>query len=111
MAFTCLYAASGKKAGRPKRGLPVVTASHRSVMACRKAADFALGKARVCGRAPAPGATGRGAGDLAALAGRIALPVGLAGWVGRGAVTAALTRATDGDGDGAVEPAPHPASR
>jgi hypothetical protein len=80
-------------------------------MACRKAADFALGKARVCGRAPAPGATGRGAGDLAALAGRIALPVGLAGCVGGGAVTAALARATDGDGDGAVEPAPHPASR
>src|SRR5580693_7924976 len=99
MAFTCLYAASGKKAGRPKRGLPVVTASHRSVIACWKAADFALGKAPVCGRAPAPGATGREAGDLAALAGRMALSVGLAGCVGGGVVTAALARATDGDGN------------
>jgi hypothetical protein len=61
MAFTCRYAASGKKAGRPKRGLPVVTASHRSAMALRKAAEAVRGRAWVCGRAPAPGATGTAA--------------------------------------------------
>src|SRR5256884_4003163 len=67
-AFTCLYAATGKKPGRPKRGFPVVTASHRSAIALRKAAESVRGKARVWGSAPAPGATGRAAGDAVAAA-------------------------------------------
>jgi hypothetical protein len=35
-------------------------------MALRKATDWMLGRARVCGRAPAPGATGIAAGEPAA---------------------------------------------
>src|SRR2546429_466433 len=66
-AFTCLYAATGKKPGRAKRGFPVVTASHRSAMALRNAAESVRGKARVCGNAPAPGATGTADGDALAL--------------------------------------------
>src|SRR5579872_6648530 len=74
-AFTCLYAATGKKPGRPKRGFPVVTASHRSAIALRNAAESVRGKARVCGSAPAPGATGRADGDALAVALGVALPV------------------------------------
>src|SRR5947207_2302023 len=66
-AFTCLYAATGKKPGRAKRGFPVVTASHRSAIAWRNAAESVRGKARVCGSAPAPGATGTADGDVLAL--------------------------------------------
>src|SRR5438128_9308957 len=109
MAFSCRYAASGKKAGRPKRALPVVTASHRSVIAWRKASESVLGKARVCGRAPAPGATGSGAGDEAALACGAALPVGLAAGGVRGdPVPVALALA---GAEGTGERPPHPASR
>ena len=35
----------------------MVTASHRSAIALRKATESVRGKARVCGSAPAPGAT------------------------------------------------------
>src|SRR5271165_3383414 len=116
MAFSCRYAASGKKAGRPKRGFPLVTASHRSAIALRKAVDSVRGKVPVCGRAPAPGATGREAGDGGALACGTALPAGLAGVVGCDVtpVPGALAWVADGGGageDGAGEPAPHPASR
>ena len=73
------------------------------------------GKARVCGRAPAPGATGRGAGDGVALACGTALPAVLAGGcVGGDPVPVALALvvlALVAGGDGAGEPAPHPASR
>src|SRR5271166_1181868 len=62
IAFTCSYAASGKKAGRASRGFPVVTASHRSCMAFLKATDLVLGNALVCSRRPAPGATGSALG-------------------------------------------------
>src|ERR1039457_4100420 len=61
-AFSCWYAPSGKKAGSPRREFPVVTASHRSVIAWRKATESVLGRVRVCGSAPAPGATGRAVG-------------------------------------------------
>src|SRR5215472_6088428 len=63
MALSCSYAASGKNAGSANRDLPVVTASHRSWMALRNATDFVLGKAWVCLRRPAPGATGSALGD------------------------------------------------
>src|SRR5208282_1538994 len=109
MAFSCRYAASGKKAGWAKRGFPLVTASHRSVIALRKAAESVPGKAPVCGRAPAPGATGREAGDGVALACGTALPAVLAGGCvcgDAGPVALALVAG----GDGAGEPAPHPAS-
>src|SRR5213082_2679296 len=75
-AFTCLYAATGKKPGRPKRGFPVVTASHRSAIALRNAAESVRGKARVCGSAPAPGATGTADGDTLALTLSVALEAG-----------------------------------
>ncbi len=74
--MTCLYAATGKKPGRPKRGFPVVTASHRSAIALRKAAESVRGKARVCGSAPAPGATGRADGDALAVARGVVLASG-----------------------------------
>jgi hypothetical protein len=48
--------------------LSEVTASHRSAIAWSKATERALGKALVCGRAPAPGATGRAASEELALA-------------------------------------------
>src|SRR5712691_276213 len=96
IAFTCLYAATGKKAGRPNRGFPVVTASHRSSIAWRKAAEAVLGKARVCGRAPAPGATGRDTGDAVALARGAALAAGAAVCVGCDRVPAALALAVGG---------------
>src|SRR5260370_42435986 len=78
IAFTCLYAASGKNTGRPKRGFPVVTASHRSAIALRKAAESVRGRVGVCGRAPAPGATGSEAGGEVAVACGVALPGGVA---------------------------------
>src|SRR5271166_2741584 len=115
MAFSFRYAASGKKAGWAKRGFPLVTASHRSVIALRKAAESVPGKAPVCGRAPAPGATGRGAGDGVALACGTALPAVLAaGSVGGDpvpVVLALVVPALVAGGDGAGEPAPDPASR
>ena len=74
--MTCWYAATGKKPGRPKRGFPVVTASHRSAIALRKAAEPVRGKARVCGSAPAPGATGTADGDALAVARGVALGPG-----------------------------------
>src|SRR5271166_5736215 len=110
MAFSCWYAACGKKAGRPKRGLPVVTASHRSVIALRKASESVSGKARVCGRAPAPGATGREAGDGVALACGTALPAGRAGGCVCGDLVSVALALVAG-GVGAGEPVPHPASR
>src|SRR5271157_825012 len=110
MAFSCWYAACGKKAGRPKRGLPVVTASHRSVIASRKAAESVRGKVRVCGRAPAPGATGREAGDGVALACGTALPAGRAGGCVCGDLVSVALALVAG-GVGAGEPVPHPASR
>jgi hypothetical protein len=72
----------------------------------RKAAESVRGKAWVCGRAPAPGATGREAGEGVALARGTALAAGLAGGCVRGD-PAALALVVDGNG--AVEP-PHPAS-
>src|SRR6266702_1616041 len=96
IAFTCLYAASGKKAGRPNRGSPVVTASHRSAMAWPNAAEAVRGKAGVCGRAPAPGATGRDAGDAVALACGVALPAGAAVLAGCDPVIGTLALAVDG---------------
>ncbi len=85
----------------------MVTASHTSCIASRNAAEPVLGKARVCGRAPAPGATGRavggplGRGDAGA---EVAL---LAGGRddGCGSVLVALTAVAAGD-----EPAPQPVS-
>jgi len=96
IAFTCSYAATGKKAGRPNRGFPVVTASHRSAIAWRKAPEAVLGKARVCGRAPAPGATGRDTGPVVALARGVALCVGAAGRAGCDPAAATLALAVDG---------------
>ena len=124
MALSCRYAASGKKAGWAKRGFPLVTASHRSVIALRKAAESVPGRAPVCGRAPAPGATG-GAGGGVALACGTALPAVLAGGSVGGdpvpvvlalvvlalVVLALVVLALVAGGDGAGEPAPHPASR
>src|SRR5437667_101559 len=76
IALTCLYAARGKKPGRAKRGFPVVTASHRSAIALRNAAESVRGKARVCGSAPAPGATGTADGGALALTLDVALALG-----------------------------------
>ena len=63
-----------------------------------------LGKALVCGRAPAPGATGRDTGDAVTLARGAALPVGAAllasaprARVGCDPVATALALAVDGD--------------
>ena len=70
-----------------------------------------LGKARVCGREPAPGATGKAAGDGVALACGTALPaVRAGGGVDGDPVSVALALAGDGDGEEAGEPAPHPVS-
>ena len=74
--MTCWYAATGKKPDRPKRGFPVVTASHRSAIALRKATESVRGKARVCGSAPAPAATGTADGDALAVARGVALGPG-----------------------------------
>ena len=112
IAFTCLYAATGKKAGRPNRGFPVVTASHRSAIAWRKAAEPVLGKARVCGRVPAPGATGSDTGDadwtLSSTVVARAGAEGLALARNRSAIHAEPWPSTRGRPG---EPAPHPASR
>src|SRR5690349_19993522 len=75
-ALTCRYAATGKNPGRPKRGFPVVTASHRSAIAVRKAAESVRARERVCGRAPEPGATGTADGDALAVARGVALGAG-----------------------------------
>ena len=87
----------------------MVTASHRSVIALRKAAESVCGKALVCGRAPAPGATGSEAGDGVALARGTALPGLAGGW----AATIRSRRHWPwwAGGDATGEPAPHPASR
>src|SRR5437763_15023090 len=105
-AFTCLYAATGKKPGRAKRGFPVVTASHRSAIAWRNAAESVRGKARVCGSAPAPGATGTADGDALAL--DVALALGDADFAEGDPVPAVLAFAAGGGGPD--EPL-HPASR
>src|SRR5207302_11342372 len=96
-AFTCLYAATGKKPGRAKRGFPVVTASHRSAIALRNAAESVRGKARVCGSAPAPGATGMADGDALAVARGVTLGAGDADSAEGDPVPAALAFAV-GDG-------------
>ena len=62
MALTWTYAASGKNAGRARLASPVVTASHRSYMALWNAVEAVPGNAVVCGRLPAPGATGSALG-------------------------------------------------
>ena len=67
------------------------------------------GKVRVCGRVPAPGATGREAGDGVALACGTALPAVLAGGCVCGDMVPVALALVAG-GDGAGEPAPHPAS-
>src|SRR5438552_14245479 len=104
-AFTCLYAATGKKPGRPKRGFPVVTASHRSAIALRNAAESVRGKARVCGSAPAPGATGTADGDALAVTADGALVLGAADFAEGDPVPAVLAFAVGGGGP------LHPASR
>src|SRR5215472_3937642 len=76
IAFTCLYAATGKNPGSPKRGFPVVTASHRSAIAFRKGTEPGRGTAGVGGSAPAPGATGGAGGDALAVTCGVGLPVG-----------------------------------
>ena len=73
----------------------MVTASHTSCIAARKAGEFVLGKARVCGRAPAPGATGRAAGDVAGRACEVGSGVA-DDRGGRDAVPAALDFAVGG---------------
>src|SRR6266702_7038041 len=60
MAFTCLYAASGKNACLASDGRPVLTASQRSVTMARKAGPCARGLTRVWASWPCPGATGSG---------------------------------------------------
>jgi hypothetical protein len=74
----------------------------------RKAAEFVRGRAWVCGRAPAPGATGTAAvGDACG----VALCVGAAVRVGVAddgdPVTVVLAAGADGDGAGGP---PHPVS-
>src|SRR5690348_4798723 len=108
IAFTCLYAATGKKPGRAKRGFPVVTASHRSAIALSKAAVRVPGKARVCGSAPAPGATGRTDGDALPVARGVTLAVDGADFAEGDPVLAALD---DTAGGGGPDESPHPASR
>src|SRR4029077_2569268 len=98
IAFTCLYAASGKNAGRPNLGFPVVTASHRSSIALRKATEVVRGRARVCGRAPAPGATGRDDGAAACVARGVALTAGAVDPAGCERVPAPLAWPDGGDG-------------
>src|SRR5215472_6444832 len=62
MALTWAYAVSGKKAGPARPALPVVTASHRSWTAFWNGVVVVLGNRDVCGRTPAPGATGSAMG-------------------------------------------------
>ncbi len=74
----------------------MVTASHRSAIAWRKAVEPVLGKARVCGRAPAPGATGSDTGDAVALARGVARAAGAEGCAGGDPVATTLALAVDG---------------
>src|SRR5947209_20486527 len=113
MAFTCRYAASGKNADRPKPGLPVVTASHRSAIALRKAAEFVRGRAWVCGQAPAPGATGTAAvGEACGAALRVGVAVrpSVAGDDDTADDPVALALAVIA-GDGGAGGLPHPVSK
>jgi len=66
-------------------------------MALRKAAESVRGKARVWGSEPAPGATGRAAGDALAVARGVALAAGDADFAEGDPVPAALAFAV-GDG-------------
>src|SRR5580704_1686647 len=107
-ALTCVYAATGKKPGRAKRGFPVVTASHRSAIVLRNAAESVRGKALVCGSAPAPGATGTADGDALGVTADVALALGDADFAEGDPVPPVLAFAADGGGPD--EPL-HPASR
>src|SRR5690242_1612470 len=95
----------------------MVTASHRSAIALRKATEFVPGRPWVCGLVPAPGATGRAAVGEAC---RVALRVGVVA-LPAGAAVPADVAAADGDpvpdtpavaagGDDADDALPHPAS-
>jgi len=86
----------------------VVTASHRSAIALRNAAESVRGKARVCGSAPAPGATGTADGDALALTLGVALEAGDADFAEGDPVPAVLAFAA---GEGWPGEPPHPASR
>ncbi len=65
-------------------------------MALPKAAVRVPGKARVCGSAPAPGATGRADGDALAVARGVTLAVGGADFAEGDPVPAALAFAVGG---------------
>jgi hypothetical protein len=74
----------------------VVTASHRSAIALSKADEGVPGKARVCGSAPAPGATGLADGGALAVARGVTLAVGGADFAEGDPVPAALGFAVGG---------------
>src|SRR5581483_6787571 len=52
MAFTCVYAASGKNAGSAVDASPVTTACHSNCIRARNDASVPDGRAVVCGSVP-----------------------------------------------------------
>ena len=84
MALTWVYAVSGKNAWRASRAWPVTTAAHRPVISAWNTRRCALGNARVWGRRPGGGGTGRTAGERRGRA-VVAVLAGLAGTARPGA--------------------------